>query len=199
MKNGTLLSSIGPLALGIALQPSMAGFGRAGSPPAAPPVVINEVAWAGSSANPFDEWIELYNTTDEDINLTGWKILDDNGAQTYNLSGSIPAKGYYLIERSVNATSVAGDLTIAGMSLANTGDSLELQDASGKRVEIINESGGAWYAGTTTGCYSMERVVPDVSGDKSSNWKGNDGKTWNGTNSGGGAINGTPRAKNSAA
>ena len=33
-------------------------------------VVINEVMWAGAD----NEWIELYNNTDEEINLEGWSI-----------------------------------------------------------------------------------------------------------------------------
>lgn len=164
---------------------------------AAPRVVINEVAWVGSSANSSDEWIELYNTTAGAISLTGWRIVDDGGAQTYNLSGTIAAGGYYLIERTTSATSVAGDLTIAGLSLANTGDSLELQDAGGGRVDSVNYTGGAWYAGTTTGYYAMERKQAAGGGSTASNWAHNNGVTRNGTNSGGGAINGTPRAKNS--
>lgn len=163
----------------------------------APAVVINEVAWPGSAANSSDEWIELYNTTGGAINLAGWKIVDDAGAQTYNLSGTIAANGYFLIERSAAATSVAGDLVIGGISLANTGDTLELQNASGTRVDIVNASGGAWYAGTTSGYYTMERKTAG-GGDAASNWANNNGVIRNGTNSGGGAINGTPRAKNSA-
>lgn len=164
---------------------------------AAPRVVINEVAWVGSSANSLDEWIELYNPTAGAISLTGWRIVDDGGAQTYNLSGTIAAGGYYLIERTTNSTSVAGDITIAGLSLANMGDSLELQDAGGGRVDNVNYTGGAWYAGTTTGYYAMERKQATGGGSASANWAHNDGVTRNGTNSGGGAINGTPRAKNS--
>lgn len=163
----------------------------------APQVVINEVAWAGSAASPYDEWIELYNTTGSAINLTGWKIVDDSGAQTYTLSGTIAANGYYLIERSVNATSVTGDITISGVNLANTGDTLELQNASGARIDIVNTSGVAWLAGSTTGYYSLERISAGGSGDSAANWGNNNGVIKNGTNSGGGAINGTPRAKNS--
>jgi hypothetical protein len=64
-------------------------------------------------------------------------------------------------------------------------------------VDIVNTSGGAWFAGTTTGYYSMERISASGSGDAAANWANNNGITRNGTNSGGGAINGTPRAKNS--
>ncbi len=163
----------------------------------APAVVINEVAWAGSSASAYDEWIELYNTTGSAISLTGWKIVDDNGAGTYNLSGTIPANGYFLVERTQAVTSVTADVLVSSVSLANTGDTLELQNAAGTRIDIVNISGGSWFAGSTTGSYTMERISAGGSGDSASNWANNNGVTRNGTNSGGTAINGTPRAKNS--
>ncbi|MBC7910329.1 MAG: hypothetical protein H7Y30_07515, partial [Pyrinomonadaceae bacterium] len=64
--------------------------------------------------------------------------------------------------------------------------------------DLVNSSGGAWYAGATSGFYSMERKLATGGGSVSSNWASNNGVTRNGTASGGGAINGTPRAKNSA-
>jgi len=42
-------------------------------------VSINEVAWAGTKANPFDEWIELKNNTQEEIFLEGWKLVSESG------------------------------------------------------------------------------------------------------------------------
>ena len=81
--------------------------------------------------------------------------------------------------------------------MANTGDTLELQNAAGTRIDIVNISGGSWFAGSTTGSYTMERISAGGSGNSASNWANNNGVTRNGTNSGGTAINGTPRAKNS--
>jgi len=34
-------------------------------------VIINEVAWAGTAVSSNDEWMELYNPTSSNINLTG--------------------------------------------------------------------------------------------------------------------------------
>ena len=39
-------------------------------------VVINEVAWMGTSDNWRDEWIELHNPTSSSIDLTGWVLTD---------------------------------------------------------------------------------------------------------------------------
>lgn len=165
-------------------------------------VVINEVAWGGSISSPDDEWIELYNASSSSISLSGWKIVDDNGAQIYNLSGTIAPGGYYLIEHVSNATSIASDLVVSTMTLANTGDKLVLQDVAGTTVDAVNLSGGSWYAGNdSTGSptyASMERVSATVSGDLPSNWKSNNGVIKTGQDSKNKAINGTPKAKNSA-
>ena len=37
-------------------------------------VIINEVAWAGTSADADDEWIELRNVGGEPVDLTGWTL-----------------------------------------------------------------------------------------------------------------------------
>lgn len=165
-------------------------------------VVINEIAWSGSTSSPDDEWIELYNASSSTISLTGWRIVDDDGAQIYNLSGSITPGGYYLIERASNATSITGNLVVSTMSLANTGDKLVLQDSTGATVDAVNLSGGGWFAGTDSSgsptYATMERVSAIISGDLASNWKSNDGITKTGKDSKNKTINGTPKLKNSA-
>jgi hypothetical protein len=43
-------------------------------------VVINEVAWAGTSTTKTtDEWIELYNPTGTAVDLTGWHLQAVDG------------------------------------------------------------------------------------------------------------------------
>jgi len=37
-------------------------------------VVINELMWMGSTKGASDEWIELRNTTDSSIDISGWQI-----------------------------------------------------------------------------------------------------------------------------
>jgi len=49
-------------------------------------VVVNEVAWAGTSASSSDEWMELYNCGAADIDLTGW-TLSDGGVRRGTLCG----------------------------------------------------------------------------------------------------------------
>ncbi len=138
-------------------------------------VVINEVAWMGTLASSTEEWIELHNTTGSDIDLTGWTIDDDNGADIYTISdGTVLAGGYFVIEDSV-----------INLSLGNTGDSLILKDDLAQTIDTVNSTGGAWFAGDNTNKYTMERIDPLADGDDSANWADSS------------VVEGTPGAVNS--
>jgi uncharacterized repeat protein (TIGR01451 family) len=168
------------------------------TPRAAPgDVVINEVAWMGTAASANDEWIELHNTTGNDLDLGGW-TLSDGGDVTLTLSGPITAGGYYLLERSADDTvsDIPADLLYGG-NLANDGETLTLRDPGGFVIDTANGDGGAWPAGDNTNKCTMERIDPTAP-DDDANWAHNDGLTRNGHDAGGTPLNGTPRARNSA-
>jgi hypothetical protein len=134
-------------------------------------VVINEIAWAGTADGSSDEWIELYNTTNLAIDLSGWYIEDDAGASVYTIeSGNIAPHSYFLIEDSEETISTISADAVLGLSLANAGDSLVLKDSESAVVDTVNGSGGAWYAGNSTTKASMERIDPNVSLDSADNW-----------------------------
>lgn len=174
--------------------------GGSGSPPAQPgDVIINEIAWSGTTANSYHEWIELFNTTCLPINLAGWKIIDDNGTQIYNItSGIIPARGYFLIEDTEIATSIVAD-SVINLALANTGDSLQLKDSYDNLIDTVNSSGGPWYAGKTSPPVSMERIDACNFNDIPENWTDNNQITINGTDANNNPILGTPKMLNSTA
>jgi hypothetical protein len=134
-------------------------------------VIINEVAWSGTAANSGDEWIELRNPGKSPINITGWHLYgDDNvynkvGTPNITLSGTIPAGGYFLLERDQQATDVVADQVYSTGELLNTGERLYLKDKSGITIDAANIDGGSWPAGTATttsttqlSYASMERV-----------------------------------------
>lgn len=87
------------------------------------PIIINEFYSTISSGG--IEWVELHNTTNSAINLTGWKLTDllhpttsdPIEHKTRSLSGTLPANGY-----------LAFDLPEA--SLQNGGDSIGLYKGS---------------------------------------------------------------------
>lgn len=162
-------------------------------------VVINEIAWMGTKASGTDEWIELYNGSNSDVDLTGWKIkeISDNGKE-YSLSGFIASKGYYLIEKNEETTNVPADLIISSLSLLNDGEQLALVNDDEEDVDIANINGG-WLAGDDKDPRpTMERKSWSQDGTQMENWSDNNGITKNGLDSGVNEIYGTPKAKNSA-
>ena len=101
---GTALSA-GLIAAPLAAVPA---FAVEASPAAtgSSPVIINEAYLSGGSAGAAfkNKFVELYNTSDAPVSLDGWSLQYRPAANTTPpsglsaLSGSIPAKGYYLVK-----------------------------------------------------------------------------------------------------
>ena len=104
-------------------------------------VVINEIAWMGTAASPSDEWIELYNNTDQDIDLAGWTLAATTGTLNIALNGSISAHGYFLLERTDDTviSDMPADWTGSfGTGLLNEGDVLTLTDKLANVIDTAN-------------------------------------------------------------
>ena len=107
-------------------------------------VVISEIAWMGTVASANAEWIELQNTDTAAVNLSGWTIVSSTGAPSISLTGSIAGSGFYLLERTSDATvsGIAADQIYSG-ALSNAGSTLTLKNVSGA-VEDSVVGGTDW-------------------------------------------------------
>jgi hypothetical protein len=171
----------------------------AGGAAAYAPVVINEIAWAGTPASPEDQWIELLNVTDQPIDLTGWVLRwrrkfpttpEEAEWKVVELRGVIPAQGYFLLERGHDnvVSDIPADLIYDttppyNLKFSPFGDIVELLDASGNVVDTANadrpERDG-WIAGSAAPFFAtMERIDPHDR-DHEGNWATNRGIIVNG-------------------
>jgi hypothetical protein len=159
-------------------------------------VVINEIAWMGTLAAYQDEWIELYNNTNKDINLEGW-IIKISDVKEIELSKTIQSHHYFILERSDDDTisDVSADLIYFG-SLNNLGEKLELFGPDSNLIDSIDCSVN-WFKGDNTNKATMERVDSTLNGSDPLNWKNNNLVTKNGLDAEKNEINGTPKAENS--
>jgi hypothetical protein len=110
-------------------------------------VVLNEIAWMGYLGDANNEWIELYNSSSEDIDLSGWKIEAVDGTPNITIgNGTIGSQGYFLLERTDDASvpEVTADVIYTG-ALQNTGETLHLKDSQGVIVDTAPFSSG-WTA-----------------------------------------------------
>ncbi|MFQ5348563.1 MAG: lamin tail domain-containing protein, partial [Rhodothalassiaceae bacterium] len=145
MRRKSLLTSIGSI-----VSVFLATAGWAAQPG---DVEINEIAWMGTTTSASDEWIELYNTTSAAIDLSGWQLKATDGTPSITLSGSIPAGGFYLLERTDDSSvpNIPADLIYTG-ALENGGETLELRNGAGALIDSVN----GWSAGDNTTKATME-------------------------------------------
>ncbi|KKS64905.1 MAG: Phospholipase D/competence protein ComEA helix-hairpin-helix domain protein [Parcubacteria group bacterium GW2011_GWB1_42_6] len=122
---------------------------------ASPLIIINEIAWMGTETSANDEWLELYNNTDESIDLSGWKIIWAD--KQIDLSGQIAARSFFLLERTDDNSvpSVVADQIYIG-SLNNNGEYLKLFNSQDNLIDEINAQAG-WPAGDNAQKLTMER------------------------------------------
>ncbi len=160
-------------------------------------IVINEVMWYGVNSGDedgFDEFIELRNMTDRDIDLSMWQISNETDVVVGLPPGSvIPANGTFLILDHVNEPYVDGrpqdewSAYLAGNLVVNSFNdnrqhrlylkdgSLELilRDPGGVVIDHAGDGGAAFVGGPdlSTGVVrSMERRAVPGDGTLRSSW-----------------------------
>ncbi|MEW5805282.1 MAG: lamin tail domain-containing protein [Patescibacteria group bacterium] len=160
--------------------------------------VINEIAWMGTEASTNDEWIELYNNSAGEIDLTGWVLRSASGTPDISLTGTIPAGGYYLLERTNDepVSDINADQIFTG-AINNPCEVFELLDNLGNFQDKTICNGQDWPAGDNETKSSMERINPNISGEELTNWQTNNGIQKNGLDAENNEINGTPEQPNS--
>lgn len=141
-------------------------------------ILINEIAWMGSANSANDEWIELLNKTDKNIDLLGWILKSSDDKIKILLKGKILGSEFYLLERTDDNSvpNIKADLIYRG-ALNNKGADLVLYDNLGNIVDGANYSSG-WPEGDNTTKQTTERL---------------DVNAWQTSKS----PNGTPRTQNS--
>ncbi|WP_285320568.1 ExeM/NucH family extracellular endonuclease [Pseudarthrobacter sp. lyk4-40-TYG-27] len=134
------------LALGAALSAGLIAAPLAAVPAAAEvsaaagtsPVVINEAYLSGGSSGAAykNKFVELYNGSNAPVSLDGWSVQYRSATGTAApsavaaLSGSIPAKGYYLVQGGSNGANGADlpapDLVAGALNFGGSGGTIVL-------------------------------------------------------------------------
>ncbi|MBI4120237.1 MAG: lamin tail domain-containing protein, partial [Parcubacteria group bacterium] len=176
------------------------------------PVVINEIAWMGTASSSADEWIELKNNTSQEISFANWILRADDNTPYMPLGDSIPANGYFILERTddntisdISADQIYGN-DGASWALNNSGERLFLERIFENATTTVDEviKCNNWCGkGDNDSKQTMERINSRIAGTETGNWGTALGK-WpeellllNGKGADGGPIKGTPKEKNS--
>jgi cysteine-rich repeat protein len=108
-------------------------------------VVISEIM-VGQSGATTNEFIELYNRTDSDINLSGYSLKKKTASvkskeidlvSSAKFLGTIPARGFFLISPPAYQAAISADLTYSTTSTIADNNTIILYDASSVIIDKV--------------------------------------------------------------
>jgi MYXO-CTERM domain-containing protein len=104
-------------------------------------LVISEI-YASPPAGVTDgEWFELYNTTDQPIDLKAWSFKDNKNEEVVSSSVTVPAHGYVVLGQSDKSKTNGGvsvDYAYGNkLGLSSKGDELHLVSPGGNEIDAV--------------------------------------------------------------
>lgn len=136
-------------------------------------VFISEIGWAGTSKSTADEWLELANREEIEIDVSGWIIEGASAGGSFLTlpdGAKIPPRSSYLIanysaESDKSALAAPPNYVNTAISLSNSALRLVLKDKNGCQVDEAGDGGAPFFGGTgTEGTVSMVRLEPLING-----------------------------------
>ena len=149
------------------------------SEPVEASIVINEIHYDPDIATELVEFVELHNPTEVNMDVSNWS-LDRAVDFTFPPGSTIDAGGYFVVaEDSAEFAAKFGfapDGTWeSGDRLNNDGETVELLDAAGVRVDRVSYRLGYPWPTVGGGGRSIELVNPAFDNDLAGNWRGSSG------------------------
>lgn len=127
-------------------------------------VVINEFFPAPSSTAP--EWIELYNTTNTALDLSGYYLDDIAGggsAPSQIPAGTIiPARGFYVMDLSSYLNNTGDDVRLLSPDQTVILDSFTYGSATADRSFARTPDGGSWSTTQVSPTKGFSNVAPAI-------------------------------------
>jgi len=121
-----------------AVYPNNAPTATSGFTVGAPAIIMNEIYSRGVVADP--DWIELYNSSNTAVDISGYKIYDSGGQSGSKPKMQIPAsttiagKGYYVIVVDNAATANPAG---SNFGLSSGGEEVWLESAAGFVIDDV--------------------------------------------------------------
>lgn len=145
------------------------------------------------------EWIELYNTLPWRVNIEGWSVLDDSGAQFVIQNGGLGVRlapgQYYVLGNSGDMLLNGGvpvQYAYTGFTLGNGADQIVLRKPNGVVVDRVDYDDGVAWPDLAGRSVSLTRPTRDaLSNDDGTQWCPST-TNWNAGN----ADTGTPGVEN---
>jgi len=139
-------------------------------------VNINEICYAPDSTNSSEDWVELYNRSNQYVDISGWRLQDNNGEHVYRISEGTVVKpyDYYVLcrdrfkfrELHTGFEAFEGNV---GFGLSSTGDMVRLYDRQDKLVNIVAYEPAAPWPVVTEG-FTLALLAPEQDNFDAGSW-----------------------------
>jgi hypothetical protein len=141
-------------------------------------VVINEINYNSAQQFESGDWVELYNTSDSPVDISGWVFKDGNDENSFAVpDGSvIPADGYFVIANNAvlfhdefgKAENYAGDF---GFGLSAAGEAIRLYDALENLIDTVTYGvEGDWPSEPNGSGTTLSLRNPNLDNALAANW-----------------------------
>ena len=141
-------------------------------------IVINEINYNSSADFKSNDWIELYNPNAYEVDLSLWKLKDNDDTHVYTIpeGTNIAGEGFVVAVKDAadytarfpDAVNYIGEL---GFGLGSSGDSVRLYDSSEilqDQVSYTSES--PWPSCANDTGYTLELKDPELDNSIAQNW-----------------------------
>lgn len=120
------------------------------SPAPESPILITEICYNPSPDANSGDWIEIYNNSDEPVDLSGWAFFDSDNSHVFNIQEGLhiqPYQYYVIAETKLKFEAIYPNLSAFvygfGFGLSNTGEALRLFDKEMNLIDIVEYSNAA--------------------------------------------------------
>ena len=141
-------------------------------------IVINEINYNSGTDFNSDDWIELYNPNPYEVDISLWKLKDNDDSHEYLIPEGtvIEGEGFIVAVKDIadyasvfpDALNYIGDL---GFGLGSSGDSVRLFDSENiLQDQVIYTSESPWPNCADGTGYTLELNNPELDNSLAENW-----------------------------
>ena len=146
------------------------------------PIIINEINYHSDADNNQGDWVELYNPSNQTVNISGWYVQDEAG-NYFNIPNNtvieprsflVMAEDETLFDYDVNLLvgSFGKKSPYKEMKLSNDGERITLYNAAGFMIDVVDyDDEGPWPNRADGQGYSLQLTEPSLDNSVPDNWE----------------------------
>ena len=146
-------------------------------------VVINEINYDSAPYFDTDDWVEIYNNSENDISLSGWKLKDSDSTHIFQFDQNtvIGKKSFLVVCRDTSSfielfQDVKNNVGNMDFKLGNSGDSVRIFDMDDNLIDIVSyDNDLPWPLAAAGKGSTLELRNPEFDNSKVESWSASKG------------------------